>query len=245
MKVVLDESYHRTILGLPVYMWIGFVSILNVILLVMFGGLVYWWLTDSQFTKDESEYTYSFEEPEQKHEEIMVIQKESPKIRVWSWKGGASVKKEQLRETIKAVINRLPLESTNETMVDLLMETAAVETHRGLYMTQMKNGPARGIYQMEVRTIEDTLAWLKYTNKELYSSVQAFYNKKESEEWNYCHNVPWQTAMAVAYYIRMGKEAINNNNDRESRAAIYKKIWNTYKGATTIEVYYSKSDQFA
>ena len=133
MKVVLDESYHRTILGLPVYMWIGFVSILNVILLVMFGGLVYWWLTDSQFTKDESEYTYSFEEPEQKHEEIMVIQKESPKIRVWSWKGGASVKKEQLRETIKAVINRLPLESTNETMVDLLMETAAVETHRGTY----------------------------------------------------------------------------------------------------------------
>ena len=165
-----------------------------------------------------------------------------PKIIVWSWKGGSTIKKEQLERTILAVLLKLPQTTADWSAVQLLMETAAVESHRGTHVTQLKNGPARGIYQMEINTIEDTLDWLKKHHKDQYKEVQVFYNKKESKEWNYKYNVPWQTAMAISYYWRMGygNESIKKALTVTDRANLYKRIWNTHKGATTIATYYEK-----
>lgn len=171
----------------------------------------------------------------------------NPKIVVWSWKGGSTIKKEQLERTILAVLLKLPQTTADWSAVQLLMETAAVESHRGTHVTQLRSGPARGIYQMEVATIKDTLKWLKKNKVEQYKAVQFYYNKKESEEWNYKHNVPWQTAMAISYYWRMsyGNDAIKDALTVEDRANLYKKIWNTSKGATSIAVYYEKVKLYA
>lgn len=165
-----------------------------------------------------------------------------PKIVVWSWKGGDTIRKDQLERTILAVLLRLPKTTSDWSAVQLLLETAAVESHRGIHVTQLKSGPARGIYQMEINTIEDTLSWLKKYHKDQYREVQVFYNKKESKEWNYKHNVPWQTAMAISYYWRMsyGNDSIKNALTVKDRAVLYKKVWNTHKGATTIATYYEK-----
>ena len=171
---------------------------------------------------------------------------DSYKIVVWSWKGGNSVKKDQLEKTINAVLSRLDHVPLHENLVALLMETAAVESHRGTYMTQLNNGPARGIYQMEYTTIIDTLNWLKKYHKDVYNSVQVFYNKKETEEWNYCYNVPWQTAMAITYYWRLrGSDIIDLCGSRYDRAMLYKLVWNTKKGKTTLTKYFQDTETYA
>ena len=166
----------------------------------------------------------------------------APKIVVWSWNGGNSIKKEQLERTIMAVLLKLPKTTADYSAVKLLMETSAVESHRGIHVTQLKDGPARGIYQMELNTISDTLTWMKKYHKDQYKAVQVFYNKKESQEWNYRHNVPWQTAMAISYYWRMcgGNDTIKNAISVNDRASLYKKVWNTHKGATTIATYHER-----
>lgn len=178
-----------------------------------------------------------------KKEETEVEKKPiDPKIVVWSWKGGNTIRKEQLERTIMAVLLRLPKTTSDWSAVQLLLETSAVESNRGVHVTQLKSGPARGIYQMEINTIEDTLSWLKKYHRDQYKEVQVFYNRKESKEWNYKYNVPWQTAMAISYYWRMsyGNDAIKNATSVENRAKLYKKVWNTHKGATSIATYYEK-----
>ena len=168
------------------------------------------------------------------------------KIIVWSWQGGNSVKKEQLEQTINAVLSRLDHIPHDKNLVALLMETAAVESHRGKYMTQLNDGPARGIYQMEYNTIIDTLAWLKKSYNDVYRSVQSFYNKNESELWNYCYNVPWQTAMAITYYWRFGgTDIVNLCETRYDRALLYKLIWNTKNGKTTLDKYFRDTETYA
>ena len=77
-----------------------------------------------------------------------------PRIVVWSWNGGSTIKKEQLESTIFAVLLKLPMTTADETMIELLQETAAIESRRGIYIAQLNGGPARGIFQMELRTIK-------------------------------------------------------------------------------------------
>lgn len=159
------------------------------------------------------------------------------KIIVWSWHGGDSVRQDQLKQTIYAVIERLPMIPNEESLVDLLLETCATESHRGKYVQQM-HGPAIGIYQMEPNTLHDTLDWLKHNHIDIYTSVQQFYEKSQTLEWNYKHNVPWQTALAVSYYWRMcGDTLVNITIDLPARAAVYKRWWNTIAGAASIDKY--------
>lgn len=168
-----------------------------------------------------------------------------PRIIVWSWNGGATIKKEQLESTILAVLIKLPMVTADETMVELLQETAAIESHRGKFIKQI-NGPAQGIFQMEPRTIEDTLNWLKKNHKEQYQAIRVFWNSKQSKEWNYQKNVPWQIAMAASYYWRMaGNDIIKTTLSREGRERIYKKYWNTHKGKSTREKYLAMCEIYA
>ena len=169
-----------------------------------------------------------------------------PRIIVWSWGGGSTIKKEQLESTILAVLLKLPMVTADITMVELLQETAAIESHRGIHITQINGGPARGIFQMELRTIQDTLSWLKKNHLDQYRAVKVFWNSRQSDEWNYQKNIPWQIAMAASYYWRMaGNNAIKLALSREEREKLYKKHWNTHKGASTREKYLAMSKTYA
>lgn len=170
----------------------------------------------------------------------------SKKIVVWSWKGGDSVNKHQLQQTVEVVLDRLPHVLNTPHMVSLLMETAATESRRGYWMVQKNNGPARGIFQMEKATIKDTLSWLKKYHRDVYTAVQVFYEKKQTQEWNYTHNVPWQIAMASSYYWRMvGSDIYSVISTRTDRAKLYKLVWNTTKGKATLAKYHRDSKNWA
>lgn len=169
-----------------------------------------------------------------------------PRIIVWSWDGGSTIRKEQLESTILAVLLKLPMSTADQAMVELLQETAAIESNRGIHITQLGGGPARGIFQMETRTIQDTLSWMRKNRLDQYKAVKVFWNSKRSNEWNYQKNVPWQIAMAASYYWRMaGNDTIKSALSREERERIYKKHWNTHKGASTREKYLSMAKTYA
>ena len=102
------------------------------------------------------------------------------KIIVWSWEGGATVKKEQLAQTIEAVHERLSIVPKGSAdHVALLMETSAVESSRG-YIVRQVGGPARGIFQMEPTTERCMRSWMKDNFPRVDDEVMAFYDKKKS-----------------------------------------------------------------
>ena len=167
------------------------------------------------------------------------------KIIVWSWEGGATVKKEQLAQTIEAVQERLSIVPKGSAdHVALLMETSAVESSRG-YIVRQVGGPARGIFQMEPTTERCMRSWLKDNFPRVHDEVMAFYDKKKSPDWNRTHNVPYNVAMSTAYYWRrMGDSLAENITTLEDRAKVWKTHYNTYLGKGSIAGYIRKAEKY-
>lgn len=167
------------------------------------------------------------------------------KIIVWSWGGGATVKKEQLAQTIEAVQERLSIVPKGSAdHVALLMETSAVESSRG-YIVRQVGGPARGIFQMEPTTERCMRSWLKDNFPRVHDEVMAFYDKKKSPDWNRTHNVPYNVAMSTAYYWRrMGDSLAKNITTLEDRAKVWKTHYNTYLGKGSIAGYIKKAGKY-
>lgn len=167
------------------------------------------------------------------------------KIIVWSWEGGATVKKEQLAQTIEAVHERLSIVPKGSAdHIALLMETSAVESSRG-YIVRQVGGPARGIFQMEPTTERCMRSWLKDNFPRVHDEVMAFYDKKKSPEWNLTHNVPYNVAMSTAYYWRrMGDSLAGNITTLEDRAKVWKTHYNTYLGKGSIAGYIKKAGKY-
>ena len=167
------------------------------------------------------------------------------KIIVWSWDGGATVKKEQLAQTITAVHERLSIVPKGSAdHVALLMETSAVESSRG-YIVRQVGGPARGIFQMEPTTERCMRSWLKDNFPRVHDEVMAFYDKNKSPEWNLTHNVPYNVAMSTAYYWRrMGDSLAGNITTLEDRAKVWKTHYNTYLGKGSIAGYIKKAGKY-
>lgn len=164
-------------------------------------------------------------------------------IVIWSWKGGNTVKLEQLKQTIIAVQERISIPS-NEHTTSLILETSAVESSRGIDMIQ-KGGPARGILQMEPTTERYLKGWLKKYHPSVYKEVVHFYNDKKDEVWNSTYNVPYQIAMSLAYYWhKCGDKLPSLITTREDRARIWKQFYNTYKGKGTIYKYHEKAEKY-
>lgn len=167
------------------------------------------------------------------------------KIIVWSWEGGATVKKDQLAQTIEAVQERLSIVPRgSENHVALLLETSAVESSRG-YIVRQVGGPARGIFQMEPTTERCMRSWLKDNFPSVHDEVMAFYDKKKSPDWNRTHNVPYNVAMSTAYYWRrMGDSLAENITTLEDRAKVWKTHYNTYLGKGSIAGYIRKAGKY-
>lgn len=164
-------------------------------------------------------------------------------IVVWSWKGGDTIKLDQLKQTIIAVQERISIPS-NEHTTSLLLETSAVESSRGIDMIQ-RGGPARGILQMEPTTEKYLKEWLKKYHPSVYKEVVHFYNDKKDKVWNSTYNVPYQIAMSLAYYWhKCGDKLPSLITTREDRARIWKQFYNTHKGKGTISKYHEKSEKY-
>lgn len=129
---------------------------------------------------------------------------------------------------------------------DLLMATAAQETHIGEYLAQEK-GPALGIYQMEPATLHDLFD--NYLNASQQQNVHwapvltAFRAPGGMYDFS---QLPWNMAYATVLarinYFRV-REALPVN----SRAGLwyyYKKYWNTSMGAATQDEFVANLDKY-
>lgn len=138
--------------------------------------------------------------------------------------------------TLKAI------DAYSRNATELLMLTAAQESHLGKYLHQI-NGPAIGIFQMEPATHKDIWEnYLKY-KEELAWAVTNFgcpsnhfknngENHPEAEQMK--GNLYYAAAMARCLYLRQ-KESLPEHDDVVGMARYYKKYYNTPMGAATEE----------
>ena len=144
-----------------------------------------------------------------------------------------SIKPKQLRGLITDVLMYLDLYS--EDAVELLMLTAAQESHCGTYIKQVR-GPALGIFQCEPATaqdIYDNYLTFKPDLESLIDSVSLL-DQTASEQFDLKANLVYQIAMARIHYMR-DKQAIPSKDDMAAQAAYYKRVWNTPLGKATEE----------
>lgn len=152
----------------------------------------------------------------------------------------------QLRElVIRPTLQYLsPAIPYSETAVELLMMTAAHESHLGEYIAQV-GGPALGIYQMEPDTHGDIYKNFLEYRKELKSNliditIGAIVTFQPNEDL--VLNLAYATAMARVHYFRVPEALPEGNLQNEETirklAAYAKKYYNTELGKATEEDYY-------
>lgn len=151
----------------------------------------------------------------------------------------------QLREFIDEVLREFARVADKPSLyskdaVELLMLTAAQETHLGRYLKQIK-GPALGIFQIEPATLADLITnYLMYRGK-LGKIVQSLYVKglgmagtADSVGLNMQGNLILQVVIARLIYRRV-PEPLPDNRSHEAMAQYWKKYWNTSLGRGTVE----------
>jgi len=126
--------------------------------------------------------------------------------------------------------------------VNLLLGTAAQESHLGKYLHQI-NGPALGIYQMEPDTHKDIhnnfLVYKSDLNKKILNlSFPAFSMKK-----NLIGNLYYATAMARIHYYRV-PEKLPKADDIEGLANYWKRYYNTIRGQGTIKEFIKNFEKY-
>ena len=144
-----------------------------------------------------------------------------------------SIKPKQLRGLITDVLMYLDLYS--EDAVELLMLTAAQESHCGTYIKQVR-GPALGIFQCEPATaqdIYDNYLTFKPDLESLIDSVSLL-DQTASEQFDLKANLVYQIAMARIHYLRISEKLPSKDNIK-AMAQYWKKYYNTYKGKGTVE----------
>lgn len=116
--------------------------------------------------------------------------------------------------------------------VNLLLGTAAQESHMGTYIKQIGKGPALGIYQMEPATYKDIWDnFLKY-KPTLEERVSQFAIMQPDHD-EMVGNMYFATAMARVHYWRVRERLPANPNDVAALARYWKRYYNTPLGAGT------------
>lgn len=145
-----------------------------------------------------------------------------------------SIEPSQLRDLIGEVLSYLNLHSDDA--VELLMLTAAQESHCGRYIKQIR-GPALGIFQMEPATERDIWKhYLAYNDdlRNLINGLLITEFKARNYSWDLKANLVYQIAIARVHYLR-DKHSIPSKDNMVEMARYYKKVWNTHKGKATWE----------
>ena len=141
------------------------------------------------------------------------------------------VEPNQLRELITEVLVELDLYSADA--CELLMLTAAQESHLGRYIMQVGNGPARGIFQMEPATEKDIWKNFLKFKPELAKKVGALVGEADWRALQLTGNLLYQIAMARLHYYRR-PEALPSRGDIVAMAQYWKDHYNTYLGKGSI-----------
>jgi hypothetical protein len=118
----------------------------------------------------------------------------------------------------------------SESAVNLLLGTAAQESHLGTYLHQV-NGVALGIYQMEPATFTDIMQNFIAYRSNLRSAVGKLAYGKVDE---LVYNLAFSTAMTRIHYARVN-ETLPNANDLEGLANYWKDHYNSKLGKGTVQ----------
>lgn len=111
---------------------------------------------------------------------------------------------------------------------EILIMTAAHETHAGKWLVQRGGGPAKGIYQMEPRTYDDIRQKVSL-NPKLKLAIDISYNPNDVV-WN----LQLATVMARLQFWRFPKP-LPKAHEVYKLAAYYKEFYNTESGKATVE----------
>ena len=160
-------------------------------------------------------------------------------------KGGEQLNYNQLKDTVIYVINKLPnLDASKNRLTDLVLETFIVETHLGKsnYAESAKRNNF-GIAQIRADTAEDVLKILR-KDKKTYNELMSFYNFNMSLRDNLLYNVKFSIAMCSEYYYLRNSNLYNEIHTLRHRAKQWKKNYNTYKGAGSVQIYVDRVEKF-
>jgi hypothetical protein len=141
-----------------------------------------------------------------------------------------------LREyVITPVLNYLNLKEDREVAINLLLGTAAQETHMGLYLHQLK-GPALGLYQIEPATYQDLFnnVFPKYalSLSKIEKLRGEFKDYGPFDMHPLIGNLYYQTAIARFIYYRW-PTPLPPNSKPLNLAHYYKQWWNSGEGKAT------------
>jgi hypothetical protein len=121
----------------------------------------------------------------------------------------------------------------SEDAVELLMLTAAQESHLGKYIHQIR-GPALGVFQMEPATQRDIFDnYLSY-HQDILDVYNTFIAAGIPWDVQMKGNLPLQIIATRLFYYRL-PSALPSKDDVDAMAAYWKKYYNTYLGKGTVE----------
>ncbi|MHC8494001.1 hypothetical protein ACTU44_14995 [Thalassospira sp. SM2505] len=163
------------------------------------------------------------------------------------------INSEQLRTMIvRPVLAALDLPAS-DVAENLLLGTAAHESHLGDYIKQVGGGPAMGIYQMEPATLDDCYVnYLDYSSRAaLKAKVDAFLGPQPAatdgspdKAGQLASNLAYATAMCRIRYYRAPGALPSDPNDLNSLAAYWKQYYNTPLGAGTVEQFIADYNRY-
>ena len=133
-------------------------------------------------------------------------------------------------EIIIPTLAKLKLNS--DAAVNLILGTAAQESHLGTYIKQIK-GPALGIYQIEPATHIDLYKnYLNYRDS-LKKKVQSFLIDGLTMDENLVGNLYYSTALCRIVYFRV-KEKLPLPSNISALGEYWKIYYNTCEGSGTV-----------
>ena len=160
-------------------------------------------------------------------------------------------------EVIESCLNGMGDKFYSESAVNLLLGTAAQESHMGTYLKQIK-GPALGIFQMEPATHKDVwVNWLShnrnvadtilnisfFAESDDFDLYQPCFDFAKTFQYSLISNLFYATAMARIHYYRV-PEHLPNADDWEGLAKYWKKYYNTKNGKGTVEEFLENAKGF-
>ena len=160
-------------------------------------------------------------------------------------KGGKVLSEDDMRATIKSVINRLPNLKYTKELEDLMFETVAAETNVGeLKFTTAAKSRNYGIAQLRLDNTKEVLAWLKDVRPDVYHEIESFKDSRHDLLWNITYNVPFSLAVATQFYWKRAPDIYRYIGTQTKRAELWKAAYNTYAGAGTVSYYLKRAKEF-
>lgn len=132
----------------------------------------------------------------------------------------------------------------SESMVNLLLGTAATESGFGKFLTQFDSGPAKGIFQFEQETAQHTITSYVLNDQDLKKALKCFYWENVPLGYQLTRNIDFQIFLAAVNYKRRGVELTSDSFNKNQLAGIWKKHWNTHEGRGTVEFFLTRWKQF-